>query len=72
MTLFAYYQADTEIVFAVGKTLNELEIDLMRNNNINDIDRNTLQIISISQNDFDRIYNHGQVTLTDKFELLIA
>lgn len=72
MTLFAYYQVDTETIFAVGKTLNELEIDLMRNNNINDIDKDTLQIISISQNDFDRIYNHGCVSLTDNYELLKA
>ena len=68
--LFAYYQIDTETVFAVGKTLNELEIDLMRSNNINDIDKDTLSIVSITQNDYDRISNKGCVTLMDSYNIL--
>lgn len=68
--LFAYYQIDTETVFAVGKTLNELEIDLIRNNNINDIDKDTLSLVSISQNDYDRISNKGCVTLEDAYKIL--
>lgn len=67
---YAYYQIDTETIFAVGKTKNELETDLMKNNNMNDIDIDTLTIISISQNDYERIINKGCVNLKDSYTIL--
>lgn len=63
---YAYYQIDTNTVFACGKNYRELEYDFIIHNNINDINKKSLNIVYISHKDYIRCCN-GAVNLEDDY-----
>ena len=64
---YAYYQIDTQTVYAVATEIAGLDIDLAANNNINDINKESLNVVEITENDYNRIIN-GAVSLKDGYE----